>query len=366
MEQGERPLEDVVRPVPMSSLNNLRSRKVLVTGHTGFKGGWLMSMLLRLGAEPVGYSLEPPSAPSFFVETGLQERCMDIRADVLDISRLKKVMREEQPEVVFHLAAQPLVIRSYQEPLETFNVNVIGTANVLEAVRSCDSVRACVCITSDKCYENLELDRGYTEEDRLGGADPYSASKGAAELVISSYRRSFFKERPIIASVRAGNVIGGGDWADKRIVPDIVDCLNSNRPLILRNPDSVRPWQHVLDPLNGYLTLASRMLDGDVNVSDAWNFGPDGETRTVRQVAEMMMSAWGKVVPIEIVPGKVQESRMLRLDCSKARSELNWKPVLDLDNAIRYTVGWYKGWSEGKDVFDITNKQIDAFWELSR
>lgn len=337
-----------------------------MTGHTGFKGGWLVAMLLKLGAEPVGYSLEPPSAPSFFVETGLRERCMDIRADVLDVVRLKKVMREEEPDIVFHLAAQPLVIRSYQEPLETFNVNVIGTANVLEAVRSCPSVQACVCITSDKCYENLEQDSGYRESDRMGGSDPYSASKGAAELVISSYRRSYFRDSAKVASVRAGNVIGGGDWAEKRIVPDIVDCLTSNRALVLRNPDSVRPWQHVLDPLNGYLLLASRMLDGDVAAADAWNFGPDGETRTVRQVAEMMMSAWGKEVPIEVVPNHdYRESKMLRLDCSKARIGLGWKPLLGIDEAIRYTVDWYKGWSEGKDAFELTNLQIESFWGLS-
>lgn len=351
----------------MSSLSNLRSKRVLVTGHTGFKGGWLMAMLLKLGAEPIGYSLEPPSAPSFFMETGLREKCMDIRADILDLGRLKKVMREEEPDVVFHLAAQPLVIRSYQEPLETFSVNVMGTANVLEAVRSCRSVRACVCITSDKCYENLELDYGYKEDDRMGGSDPYSASKGAAELVISSYRRSFFKDRPMIASARAGNVIGGGDWAEKRIVPDIVDCLTSNKPLVLRNPDSVRPWQHVLDPLNGYLVLASRIMEGDGRTADAWNFGPNGEARTVRQVAEMMMSAWRKNVPINIVTNEIfHESKMLRLDCTKARSDLGWKPLLDIDEAVRYTVEWYKGWSEGKDVFDITNRQIEAFWELSK
>ena len=356
-----------MRTLGPGSLSAFRGKKVLVTGHTGFKGGWLTSMLLKLGAEPVGYSLETPSAPSFFVETGLSDKCVDIRADVLDIGRLKKVMREERPDVVFHLAAQPLVIRSYQEPLETFNVNVMGTANVLEAVRSCDSVRACVCITSDKCYENLEQDYGYKEDDRMGGSDPYSASKGAAELVISSYRRSFFKDRPIVASARAGNVIGGGDWAEKRIVPDIVDCLTGNKPLILRNPNSIRPWQHVLDPLNGYLVLASTIMRGDAQAADAWNFGPDGEARTVKQVAEIMMTAWGKNVPIEIVPNQnYHESKMLRLDCGKAHSGLGWKPLLDIDDAVRYTVDWYKGWSEGKDVFDITNRQIETFWGLSQ
>lgn len=351
----------------MSHLSSLRGRKVLVTGHTGFKGGWLMAMLLKLGAEPVGYSLEPPSAPSFFVETGLRERCADIRADILDLGRLKKVLREEEPDVVFHLAAQPLVIRSYLEPIETFEVNVIGTANVLEAVRSCSSVRACVCITSDKCYENLEQDQGYREEDRMGGSDPYSASKGAAELVISSYRRSFFKEGAKVASVRAGNVIGGGDWAEKRIIPDIVSCLTENRPLVLRNPNSVRPWQHVLDPLNGYLTLAARMLEGDERTAEAWNFGPDGDTLTVRQVAEMMMAAWGRTVPIDIVPNNnYHESKMLRLDCSKSMSKLDWKSRLDIKDAVRYTVDWYKGWSEGEDAFDITNRQIETFWGASR
>ncbi|MCX6651405.1 MAG: CDP-glucose 4,6-dehydratase [Methanomassiliicoccales archaeon] len=351
----------------MNSLSNLRSKKVLVTGHTGFKGGWLTSMLLQLGAEPLGYSLEPPSAPSFFVETGLEERCKNVIGDVCELDHLKKVMKVEEPEVVFHLAAQPLVIRSYLEPIETFDVNVMGTANVLEAVRTCGSVRACICITSDKCYENLETDYGYKESDRLGGRDPYSASKGAAEFVISSYRHSFFKDGPKVASVRAGNVIGGGDWAEKRIVPDIVGCLTRGEPLVLRNPDSVRPWQHVLDPLQGYLTLANRMLEGDDSTPDAWNFGPDGDRMpTVRQVAEMMMAAWGKTVPIEVVPNEnYHESKMLRLDCSKAKSSLGWHPRLGLDKAIGFTVDWYKAWSEGKNVFDITNRQIEAFWELS-
>jgi CDP-glucose 4,6-dehydratase len=346
-------------------LSALKGKKVLITGHTGFKGGWLTSMLLDIGSIPIGYSLEPPSAPSFFVETGLEGRCQSVRGDVRDLGHLKKVMRAEEPDVVFHLAAQPLVIRSYQEPIETFEVNVMGTANVLEAVRSCPSVKACVCITSDKCYENREIDYAYREGDPMGGSDPYSASKGAAELVISSYRRSFFKERPMVASTRAGNVIGGGDWAEKRIVPDIVDCLNTGRPLVLRNPSSVRPWQHVLDPLNGYLLLASRLLEGDDNVAQAWNFGPGGNVHTVREVAEMMMSAWGKVVPIEVVPNEnYHESKMLRLDWSKAEAELGWRPLLDIQKAVSTTVEWYKAWSEGNDMSKVTDRQIEAFWGL--
>ncbi len=349
------------------SLTPLRSKKVLITGHTGFKGGWLTSMLLRLGAEPIGFSLDPPSTPSFFVETGLEERCTSIRGDVCDLEHVRKVMNEEKPDVVFHLAAQPLVIRSYLEPIETFNVNVMGTANVLEAVRSSRSVQACICITSDKCYENLERDVAYSENDRLGGNDPYSTSKAAAEIVISSYRRSFFKEGAMVASVRAGNVIGGGDWAEMRIVPDIVGCLMNDRPLVLRNPNSVRPWQHVMDPLNGYLTLAVKMLGGDERTADAWNFGPDGvETPTVRQVAEMMMISWGRTVPIEVVPNEgYHESKLLRLDCTKAKSILGWDPKMDIDKVIERTVEWYKAWSEGRDMFQITNEQIDEFWGLS-
>lgn len=349
----------------LGSLSALRGRKVLVTGHTGFKGGWLTNMLLSLGASPVGYSLEPPSAPSFFVETGLEDRCRNVHGDVRDLGHLKKVLDVEEPEVVFHLAAQPLVLRSYLEPIETFEVNVMGTANVLEAARSCPSVKACVCITSDKCYENQEIDYAYREGDRLGGSDPYSASKGAAELVISSYRRSFLRERPIVASTRAGNVIGGGDWAEKRIIPDIVRCLNSGKPLVLRNPNSVRPWQHVLDPLNGYLLLASRMLEGDANAAQAWNFGPGGKPHTVKQVAEMMMAAWGRTVPIEIIPNQgYQESKLLMLDWSKAAEELEWRPLLDIDKAVSYTVEWYKAWSEGGDMAKVTDRQIEAFWGL--
>ncbi len=351
----------------MQSLSSLRSKKVLVTGHTGFKGGWLTSMLLQLGAEPIGYSLEPPSAPSFFVGTGLEDRCKNVTGDVRDLGHLKKVMKVEEPEVVFHLAAQPLVIRSYLDPIETFDVNVMGTANVLEAMRSTRSVQACVCITSDKCYENLEQDYGYKETDRLGGSDPYSASKGAAEIVISSYRRSFFRESPKVASARAGNVIGGGDWADKRIIPDIVGCLTSGKPLVLRNPDSIRPWQHVLDPLNGYLLLATKMLEGEEETADAWNFGPDGDKMpTVRQVAEMMMAAWGRTIPIEVVPDdNYHESKMLRLDCIKSKSSLDWHPRLNMDRAIGFTVDWYKAWSEGQDMFKITNNQIETFWRPS-
>jgi CDP-glucose 4,6-dehydratase len=346
----------------MSPFASLRSKKVLVTGHTGFKGGWLTSMLIQLGAEPVGYSLEPPSSPSFFVETGLEGRCRSIRGDVRDLDHLKKVMGEERPDVVFHLAAQPLVIRSYLDPIGTFNVNVMGTANVLEAVRSSGSVQACVCITSDKCYENNEVDYPYKEGDRMGGSDPYSASKGAAELVISSYTRSFFKKGgPLVASVRAGNVIGGGDWAEKRIVPDIIDCLRNGRTLVLRNPDSIRPWQHVLDPLNGYLSLAAKMLEGDGRTQDAWNFGPDdAKNPTVRQMAEMMMTSWGRTVPIEVVPNdNYHESKMLRLDCTKAKTQLGWGPRMDIDKAVRLTVEWYKAWSDGQDMTRTTDRQIN-------
>ncbi|MBI0581450.1 MAG: CDP-glucose 4,6-dehydratase [Methanomassiliicoccales archaeon] len=350
----------------MNDLSILRNKKVLVTGHTGFKGGWLTTMLLHLGADPVGYSIEPPSTPSFFVETGLGDRCRSVKGDVRDLDHLQNVMKEEQPEVVFHLAAQPLVIRSYHAPIETFDINVMGTANVMEAVRSSTSVQACVCVTSDKCYENLEQDYGYKESDRMGGSDPYSASKGAAEIVISSYQRSFFKEGvPKVASVRAGNVIGGGDWADKRIIPDIVECLRNQKPLVLRNPNSVRPWQHVLDPLNGYLTLAARMLNGEVMTQGAWNFGPDDKVNpTVRQVAEMMMVTWGRKIPIEVVPNQnYHESKMLRLDCSKARTQLGWVPRLNIEQAIGRTVEWYKAWSEGQDMGEMTERQIEAFFE---
>jgi len=323
-------------------------RRVFVTGHTGFKGAWLTSWLLGLGAEVTGYALPPSTEPSLFDALDLAARLRHVVGDVCDRDRLTGVMQEARPSVVFHLAAQPLVRRGYAEPHETFATNVMGTVDVLEAVRACDAVGAVVIVTSDKCYDNAETGRAFREGDPLGGRDPYSASKGCAELVTAAYRASFFDaDRPAgVASVRAGNVIGGGDWAPDRIVPDSVRALAAGEPVVVRNPDAVRPWQHVLEPLAGYLWLAARLVDEGPGLAGAWNFGPADEdaSRPVRWVVERFLDAWGGGAWATPQPGAVQphEARSLALDSHKARERLDWAPVWDATTAVRLTATWYR------------------------
>lgn len=340
-------------------------RRVFITGHTGFKGSWLAEWLLSLGAQVTGYALEPPTDPSLFAELGLAERIQHEIGDVRDLDHLRQVLAAAQPEIVFHLAAQPLVRLSYEEPVATYATNVMGTVNLLEAIRSCPSVRAVVVVTSDKCYENHETGQAYREEDCLGGYDPYSSSKGCAEIVTAAYRRSFFGPSSAVAmaTVRAGNVIGGGDWALDRIVPDCVRALQAGDPIVVRNPAAVRPWQHVLEPLSGYLHLGGKMLAEGHNFDGAWNFGPEEQgTVPVRQVADAMVAAWGSgswESPEQT--GAPHEATLLALDITKAREQLGWRPLYRVEHTIEATALWYAARHEGADVRTITDDDIHAY-----
>lgn len=339
---------------------------VFVTGHTGFKGAWLSLWLHSLGAKVVGFARVPDTQPSLFEQLGLA-RLIDSRiGDVRDAALVAKIVRETRPQIIFHLAAQPLVRLSYEQPLETFQTNVLGTANVLDAARKTDSVRVCQVITTDKCYENLERDYAYREDDRLGGRDPYSASKACAELAVSSYRDSFLKASGIsVSSVRAGNVIGGGDWARDRLVPDCVRALAGGRSPKVRNPRSVRPWQHVLEPLSGYLSLASRQLVEPHRFSGAWNFGPAAkDALPALKIAELIVRYWGssRKVGIKSDPAAPHEAGLLKLDSSKARKELAWRPVYRVEEALERTVVWYKAAGERRfDALDFTRRQIEEY-----
>ena len=340
-----------------------RGRRVLVTGHTGFKGSWLALWLRNLGAEVCGLALDPPSTPAHFEVSGLRVR--DIRNDIRDGDSVEAVFREFAPDIVFHLAAQSLVRRGYREPVATFETNVLGTVNVLDASRRCSATRAVLVVTSDKCYENREWVWGYRETDALGGHDPYSASKGCAEIVAASYRRAFEKgegdgaSQTLIASCRAGNVIGGGDWAEDRLVPDLVRAAAAGSPALIRNPGATRPWQHVLEPLSGYLELGEKLLDGQGAFAESWNFGPGEEDHmSVRDVAALFQNHWGRVDCImgDETEGP-HEARLLRLDCSKARFHLSWRPVWGAREAVGRTADWYRQFYEhetvcsGQDLF---------------
>jgi CDP-glucose 4,6-dehydratase len=348
-------------------------RRVFVTGHTGFKGAWLAAWLLDLGAEVTGYALPPATDPSLFDELGLAAHARHVLADVRDRERLRREMVAARPSVVFHLAAQPLVRLGYAQPHETFETNVMGTVDVLEAVRACESVAAVVVVTSDKCYHNAETGRAFREEDPLGGRDPYSASKGCAELVTAAYRSSFFGEErgAAVASARAGNVIGGGDWAADRIVPDCVSAVVSEEPVVVRNPDAVRPWQHVLESLSGYLWLAACLLRDGGTFAGAWNFGPAGEdaARPVRWVVETFLEEWGAgswSVP-ERADGRLREARLLSLDSGKARDLLGWREVWDAATAVRRTAAWYRAFYDGsRSAQALVADQLRAYEAAAR
>jgi CDP-glucose 4,6-dehydratase len=343
-------------------------KRVLVTGHTGFKGSWLVLWLNALGAEVAGYALEPPTQPSLWRQLNLASEIRDDAADVRDLPRLAQAFDAFRPEVVFHLAAQSLVRPSYEDPVATYATNVMGTANVLEAARRARGVRALVAVTSDKCYENREWDRSYRESDAMGGHDPYSSSKGCAELVTAAYRNSFFppgrysEHGLALASARAGNVIGGGDWAQDRLVPDLMRAALENRPARIRNPDSVRPWQHVLDPLHGYLMLAERLWQ-DPGFAGGWNFGPAEEDAVpVGKLADLLASRWGAGPSWQANPGPhPHEARYLKLDCAKARSQLGWRPKLALPAALDWTVEWYRAFAGRADVRALCLEQIRRF-----
>ncbi len=351
----------------MSALaDSYRARRIFVTGHTGFKGAWLAEWLGTLGAEVTGYALDPPTQPSLFDALGLGERLRHVVADVRDRDRLVAEVQAAQPSVIFHLAAQPLVRRAYAEPRETFETNVMGTVNVLEAARTCASVRAVVIVTSDKCYQNLETGRAFRETDAMGGRDPYSASKGCAELVTAAYRESFFADGAAVASVRAGNVIGAGDWAADRIIPDCVRALAAGEPIVVRNPDAVRPWQHVLEPLSGYLWLAARMLRDGRRYEGPWNFGPTDQdgARPVRWVVERFLEEWGSgswTTPGDAVR-QPHEAHGLSLDSAKAREQLGWAPVWDAQTAVRQTASWYREYHRAAATArDMVDRQLQSY-----
>jgi CDP-glucose 4,6-dehydratase len=341
-------------------------RKVLVTGDSGFKGSWLSLALLELGAQVTGYSLPPLRAEDHFSVLKLGQKIRHIDGDVRDADHLRRVFQEVKPSVVFHLAAQPLVRLSYADPKTTFDTNVGGSVNILEAVRATPDINALVYVTSDKCYENKEWIWGYREIDELGGKDPYSASKGAAEVVFSSYQRSFFSHREKFgaASVRAGNVIGGGDWSADRIIPDCIRALMGDSPIVLRNPNSTRPWQHVLEPVFAYILVSMRLLQEPKRFASAWNIGPAAEdVRTVRELAEHVIATWGAgKLDIKPDPSAPAEAGLLSLNCDKARFQLKWKPAWHFETAVRETAQWYKSVAaEGAGAMEVSRAQIRKF-----
>jgi CDP-glucose 4,6-dehydratase len=369
VDQRQGALEELVMPIP-DFASFYGGRRVLVTGHTGFKGGWLTLWLHRLGAEVHGYSLDPPTTPSLFNVVRIRSLlASDTRCDVLDLRALQQVFQKAAPEVVFHLAAQPLVRASYRDPVGTLATNIMGTANVLEAARHTEAVRAVVLITTDKVYENREWPYPYREVDRLGGHDPYSASKASAEIVAASYRQSFFNNASEtfarIATARAGNVIGGGDWSPDRLLPDCVKAFQNQEPVVLRYPHSVRPWQHVLEPLQGYLKLGERLSSAD-GFARAWNFGPppDGDADVFR-VASLTAQQWGGAARVECAPGggEPHETGQLRLDSTLAGRELGWRPGWALEQALSHTVRWYRAWAEGSEMATLSREQICAYEE---
>jgi CDP-glucose 4,6-dehydratase len=350
-----------------------KGKKVLLTGHTGFKGAWLSVFLRELGAEVFGYSLEPPTEPSFFNAAGMKGRLEHVIGDIRDEERLAAVCRDFQPEFVFHLAAQPLVRLSYIEPRTTYETNVMGTVNLFEAARRTESVKVIVNITSDKCYENREWVYGYRENDHLGGFDPYSSSKGCSEIITSAYRTSYFnaaKGGALISSVRAGNVIGGGDWAEDRLVPDCIRQLSDGKEIHIRYPMALRPWQHVLEPLSGYLWVGALMLQKGEVYGSAWNFGPDDDAMIpVSELVELVIEHWGEGKYVNDGDSYPHEAQLLKLDCSKAHSVLKWMPALDIKSVVKDTVDWYREFYSGdtsRDMYDFSVSQMKQYIERAR
>jgi len=346
-----------------------RGKRAFVTGHTGFKGGWLTLWLASMGVEVHGYALPAPTSPAFFEACDLQSQLKSSTlADIRDGDRLTHAVRSAQPQIVFHLAAQPLVRYAYKFPVETYAVNVMGTVNLMEAVRKTHGVRAVVNITTDKCYENHEGDQPYSENEAMGGYDPYSSSKGCSELITAAYRRSFLDSSGIfLASARAGNVIGGGDWAMDRLVPDFLRALDAAQALVVRSPDAIRPWQHVLEPLSGYLKLAEKLYAEGRDFAEAWNFGPDqSDARPVRWIVEYLCrqvsgSAWS----CEDTP-QPHEAQYLKLDNSKAKKKLGWYPRWDLQTALDHTLAWHTAWKNKKDMLTVSVGQIREYEKKPR
>ena len=344
-------------------------KKVFITGHTGFKGSWLCLCLHQLGAAVTGYALDPPTDPSLFELCSVGGLVTSVIGDVRDGEKLAAAMSAASPDIVIHMAAQPLVRDSYRIPVETFSINVMGTVNLLEAVRGCSSVKAVVNVTTDKCYENREWAWGYRENEPMGGYDPYSSSKGCAELVTAAYRQSFFNpsttQQPsaAIATARAGNVIGGGDWAAERLIPDCISALLKGDDIIIRNPRAIRPWQHVLEPLSGYLVLAQKLYGQGEAFSGGWNFGPvESDARPVEWIVQRMCAAWGNGAAYKLDGGvHPHEAHYLKLDCSKARGELDWQPKWDLGTAIGKIIDWTLAYKDNRDMREVCVAQIQDY-----
>ncbi len=347
--------------------NNIyQGKRVFLTGHTGFKGSWLALWLTKLGAEVCGYSLAPNTEPSMFKELGIENKiAKSVIGDILDDAALEKTMQDFQPEIVFHLAAQPLVRLSYAEPVLTYKTNVIGTLNVLEAARKCPSVKAFVNITTDKCYENKEINRGYREDEPMGGHDMYSSSKGCVEIMSSSFRRSFLQEGYAMATARAGNVIGGGDWALDRLIPDCVKFINAGQKIEIRNPVAVRPWQHVLEPLSGYLLLGQKLLEHGLHYADGFNFGPNEDSvLKVAEVAQKVTEFYGRGEVVVHKRDDLHEANLLMLNIEKAEKVLGWTPTYTANQAIEKTVEWYRHfYAKDTDMYKFTINQIENYEE---
>jgi CDP-glucose 4,6-dehydratase len=341
-----------------------RGKRVFLTGHTGFKGGWLSLWLQSLGAELLGFALAPPTRPNLFEIARVADGMSSVIGDIRSLETLSRAMRSFRPEIVIHMAAQSLVRQSYIEPVQTYATNVMGTVHVLEAIRQAGTVRCVVNVTSDKCYENREWEWGYRETEPMGGYDPYSNSKGCSELITSSYRRSFFRGSGVaLASGRAGNVIGGGDWAPDRLVPDILRAFERKEPVVIRNPHSIRPWQHVLEPLSGYLTLVERLWRDGESIAEGWNFGPqEDDARPVIWIVERMAHTWGAGASWRLDAGEhPHEAHHLKLDTSKARNRLSWRPRWTLDTALYNVTQWHRAWIGKREMQQVCLEQIQQY-----
>lgn len=341
-----------------------RGKRVLVTGHTGFKGSWLSLWLQSLGAELTGFALEPSTGPNLFSIAYVERGMSSLIGDIRDRGQVLAAVQKVQPQVLIHMAAQSLVRVSYAEPVDTYATNVMGTVHVLEAARRCESLRCLVNVTTDKCYENREWDWGYREDEPMGGHDPYSSSKGCAELITSAYRRSYLRESGVsVATARAGNVIGGGDWAADRLVPDVLRAFECDRAVVIRNPGSTRPWQHVLEPLSGYLLLAQQAWNRAAECAEGWNFGPeDADAKPVRWIVERLAEQWGSGASWRLDGGRQpHEANYLKLDISKARNRLGWRPRWDLDRALSRIVFWHRAWRNGRDMREVCLAQIGEY-----
>lgn len=348
------------------------NKKVLVTGHTGFKGSWLCLLLNKLGADVYGYALEPPTNPSLYKDAKIDELITSYIGDVRDLVHLQEVFAKVQPEMVIHMAAQPLVRDSYKIPVETYAINVMGTVHVLEACRNTPSVKAIVNITTDKCYDNKEWHWGYRESEPMGGYDPYSNSKGCSELVTSAYRNSFFNPAEYkvhgvaVASARAGNVIGGGDWANDRLIPDFIRAIRNGEKVKIRSPYAIRPWQHVLEPLNGYLILAAKLFTEGASYAQGWNFGPDdNDTQNVEWITKTICNLWGEGASFEIDTNpQPHEANYLKLDCSKAKAQLSWIPKWNIETTLKTIVDWNKAYLNGENIREVTINQINQYFNF--